>query len=135
MMPSDDPDFRGFLARVWFAALLTLVALVALAIWAVWPAQAHDSWISQGAHRNPSGEWCCGEGDCGMLDHGAVTPAMGGYRINGFMTLGEGAGALRIEMHDFVPFNETQPSPDGEYWICVRPNRSRRCFFAPPAMN
>jgi hypothetical protein len=31
-----------------------------------------------------------------------------------------------------VPFNEAQPSPDGEYWRCKRPDGSRRCFFAPP---
>jgi hypothetical protein len=31
-----------------------------------------------------------------------------------------------------VPFSEAQPSPDGAYWRCKRPDGSRRCFFAPP---
>jgi hypothetical protein len=31
-----------------------------------------------------------------------------------------------------VPFGETQPSPDGAFWRCKRPDGSRRCFFAPP---
>jgi len=33
---------------------------------------------------------------------------------------------------EIVPFSEVQPSPDGEYWRCKRPDGSRRCFFAPP---
>ena len=33
---------------------------------------------------------------------------------------------------DSVPFNEAQPSPDGEFWRCKRPDGTRRCFFAPP---
>jgi hypothetical protein len=33
---------------------------------------------------------------------------------------------------EIVPFNEAQPSPDGAYWRCKRPDGSRRCFFAPP---
>ena len=31
-----------------------------------------------------------------------------------------------------TPFNEAQPSPDGEFWRCKRADGSRRCFFAPP---
>jgi hypothetical protein len=37
---------------------------------------------------------------------------------------------LKIGIH--VPFGEAQPSPDGEFWRCRRPNGSRRCFFGPP---
>jgi hypothetical protein len=33
---------------------------------------------------------------------------------------------------ELVPFKETQPSPDGAYWRCKRPDGTRRCFFAPP---
>ena len=33
---------------------------------------------------------------------------------------------------ELVPFGEAQPSPDGAYWRCQRPDGSRRCFFAPP---
>jgi hypothetical protein len=34
--------------------------------------------------------------------------------------------------HELVPFSEAQPSPDGEFWRCKRPDGGRRCFFAPP---
>jgi hypothetical protein len=34
--------------------------------------------------------------------------------------------------HEAIPFAEAQPSPDGEFWRCRRPDGSRRCFFAPP---
>jgi hypothetical protein len=33
---------------------------------------------------------------------------------------------------EMVPFSEAQPSPDGAFWRCRRPDGSRRCFFAPP---
>ncbi len=33
---------------------------------------------------------------------------------------------------EVVPFSEAQPSPDGAYWRCKRPDGSRRYFFAPP---
>ena len=78
---------------------------------------AHDSWISRGGLRNGAGEWCCGEGDCFVVPGNQVKVTPAGYRlVNGEM----------------VPFNEAQPSPDGEYWRCKRPDGSRRCFFAPP---
>lgn len=78
-------------------------------------ATAHDSWINQGGHRNGAGEWCCGEGDCFVVDPPRITAA--GY------VLSDG---------EVVPFGEAQPSPDGAYWRCRRPDGSRRCFFAPP---
>ena len=31
-----------------------------------------------------------------------------------------------------IPFTEAQPSPDGAFWRCKRPDGTRRCFFAPP---
>jgi hypothetical protein len=36
------------------------------------------------------------------------------------------------QQYESVPFNEAQPSPDGEFWRCKRPDGTRRCFFAPP---
>src|SRR5262245_28438752 len=79
------------------------------------PASAHDSWISQGSYRNGAGEWCCGEHDCFVVDPPRVT-ASGYVLSNG----------------EVVPFAEAQPSQDGAYWRCRRPDGSRRCFFAPP---
>ncbi len=78
---------------------------------------AHDSWISRGGFRNGAGEWCCGEGDCEALPPNSVKLSPAGYQmVNG----------------EFVPLNEAQPSPDGAYWRCHRPDGTRRCFFAPP---
>ena len=79
---------------------------------------AHDSWISRGGHRNGAGEWCCGEGDCFVFPSEGVQLRTDGYHL--------------IELNETVPFSEAQPSPDGAYWRCKRPDGSRRCFFAPP---
>jgi hypothetical protein len=78
---------------------------------------AHDSWISNGGYRNGAGEWCCGEGDCFVVPKEQVRVIAAGYQIYGAET---------------VPFAEAQPSPDGVFWRCRRPDGSRRCFFAPP---
>jgi hypothetical protein len=100
--------FVRFSARLLVVGVLSSIASQAL---------AHDSWISRGAHRNGAGEWCCGEGDCFVVPGNQVNVTPAGYRlVNG----------------EIVPFNEAQPSPDGEYWRCKRPDGSRRCFFAPP---
>src|SRR5882672_1857530 len=90
-----------------FAAILILVTDVA----------AHDSWISRGGLRNAAGEWCCGENDCIVVPSEQVTMDGRGYILFG---------------SERIPFNEAQPSPDGAYWRCKRPDGSRRCFFAPP---
>lgn len=91
----------------------SLVILLALTM----PALAHDSWISRGGHRNAAGEWCCGKGDYEVIDPASVTVTDHGYKISPSET---------------VPYREAQPSPDGAYWRCKRPDGSRRCFFAPP---
>ena len=99
----------GLLARLFVVGALLAVASQTL---------AHDSWISRNALRNAAGEWCCGEGDCFMVPANQVNVTPAGYRLqaNG----------------EIVPYNEVQPSRDGEYWRCKRPDGSRRCFFAPP---
>ena len=76
----------------------------------------HDSWISRGLYRNAAGEFCCGQVDCFMVPPDQVSMIGTGYRLFGA---------------EFVPFSETQPSPDGAFWRCKRPDGSRRCFFAP----
>ena len=77
---------------------------------------AHDSWISRGGHKNGAGEWCCGEGDCFVVPGQSISVTAQGYRLFGVET---------------VPYSEAQPSPDGAFWRCKRPDGSRRCFFAP----
>ncbi len=98
----------GSLARLAFVfAALALVVPDSL---------AHDSWISRGGHRNAAGEWCCGAGDCFVIPGDKISITAEGYRLYGVET---------------VPFGEAQPSPDGAFWRCKRPDGSRRCFFAP----
>ena len=98
----------AMLARRLLAGAVLVIASDAL---------AHDSWISRGGLRNPAGEWCCGEGDCFVVPNAKVSVSTAGYRL--FST-------------ETVPFSEVQPSPDGAYWRCKRPDGTRRCFFAPP---
>ncbi len=103
--------------------ILAAAAALALSI----PAVAHNSWISRGAHRNAAGEWCCGEGDCFVIPKEQVMTTGEGYVIIRSPLAGIGP-----QMHETVPFSEAQPSPDGQFWRCKRPDGSRRCFFAPP---
>jgi len=112
----------GCLAR----PMLALAALVIVAPTLL----AHDSWISRGGHRNAAGEWCCGVGDCALMDPKSVTLTSQGYSVSGWGTI-EGDGRREF-YHEGVPEQEAQPSPDGAFWRCKRPDGSRRCFFAPP---
>src|ERR1700730_9030596 len=73
-------------------------------------ALAHDSWISRGALRNGASEWCCGAGDCLAFN---AAPCMT-------------ASDSQLENGEIVPFNEAQPSPDGSFVRCHRPDGSRR---------
>jgi hypothetical protein len=127
------------------AVLLATLALLAISR----QTHSHDSWISRGELRNVAGEWCCGEGDCFEIPKRHVKETRNGYRLllsksgkplDPFRPFAPVVSAvpfsrapaedpgLRVET---VPFAETQPSPDGAYWRCKRPDGSRRCFFAP----
>jgi hypothetical protein len=93
------------------------------------PAPAHDTWISRQGLKNAAGEWCCGVGDCAVMDRDAVRFTPTGYHLSGFGTID---GAMREFYREAIPAGEAQPSPDGAFWRCKRPDGSRRCFFAPP---
>ena len=107
--------------------LARLALVVATLVFVVVGTSAHDSWISRGGHRNAAGEWCCGEGDCFVIPKERIMMTGEGYVV----ILGPLAG-IGPQMDEAVPFSEAQPSPDGEFWRCKRPDGSRRCFFAPP---
>jgi hypothetical protein len=97
---------------------LTRTALVLMSFLLVTSfALAHDSWIARGQLKNAAGEWCCGAGDCFVIPRASVATNGIGYELFGM---------------ELVPFTEAQPSPDGAFWRCHRPDGSRRCFFAPP---
>jgi hypothetical protein len=92
--------------------------VILVALLSVTPAFAHDSWISRGGFRGPkNGEWCCGANDCFVVTAQSV-------RVNG-------TGYVLSQTKETVPYEETIPSIDGQYWRCQRPDGSRRCFFAP----
>ena len=104
-----------------------LVAAIVLTTCVGGGSLAHDSWISRGNHRNAAGEWCCGAGDCFIVPKERVMMTGEGYVIIHGPLAGIGP-----QLYEAVPFSEAQPSPDGEFWRCKRPDGSRRCFFAPP---
>lgn len=112
---------------------LFLVALAAL-VTLVTPALPHDSWISKGGHRNPGDEWCCGVGDCGEKVAGEAFAGTDGWHVNAVFLIEGGAenGNVSFGINEVIPYAEAQPSPDGEFWACRRPDGTRRCFFAPP---
>ncbi len=111
----------GFLARPLVTASLLVIASETL---------AHDSWISRGALRNGAGEWCCGEGDCFVISKDRIMETANGYAI-----LGQQAAGGATPVIEVIPYSEAQPSQDGQFWRCKRPDGSRRCFFAPPPTN
>jgi hypothetical protein len=112
---------RFLLAWAVIVAVMTALGAVAL---------AHDGWISRGGLKNGAGEYCCGAGDCAVMDPKSVAHIIGGYVVSGWGTV---IGTRRREFyHELVPSREAQPSRDGVYWRCRRPDGSRRCFFAPP---
>lgn len=94
------------------ARLLCLAAI----LWA-WQASAHDAWISRQKRHNPAGEWCCNEADCKRVQ-AYETPR--GYHIQ--------------DTGEEVPRSEAALSGDADYWVCRRPDKSRRCFFVPAGM-
>ncbi len=101
---------------------------------------AQDSWIN--GLRNGAGEWCCGIADCGIVDAASVKAKAGGFEVRGMVRyhpqISNGTGDkdrpfTRSErLDEQVPYSDVQPSRDGAYWRCKRPDGSRRCFFAPP---
>jgi hypothetical protein len=113
------------MVRILARSLLVAVPLSVMSL----QSSAHDTWISRGGLKNAAGEWCCGLGDCAVMDPGTVRFTPAGYSLQGFGTID---GAQREFYREFVPATETQTSPDGAYWRCKRPDGSRRCFFAPP---
>ena len=101
-------------------------------------ALAHDqwgnpNWIANGHFTSPiDGSHCCGVNDCVELDDGIVHPNGVGYDVNGMAKVIMGARTTSFMINETVPYREAQVSRDGKYWRCHKPDRSRRCFFAPP---
>ena len=119
-----------------YLARLALCALAFVAM--ISPALSHDqwgnpNWIANGHYTSPvDGSHCCGLADCAVVDQENVQEITGGLHVRGVVTYGSGAGAIVQDINEIVPHAEIQPSRDGHYWRCKRPDGSRRCFFAPP---
>ena len=77
------------------------------------PAFAHGdaSWIMN----NPATSYCCGPNDCGPVRRDEVKVTREGYVYDG-----------RV-----IPFAEAKHSIDDQFWVCLKPDGSPRCFFAP----
>lgn len=110
-------------------------AAIALALTAWCPPVTAHEFLLNGT-QSPAGEWCCGAGDCGLVEPGAFTAVKGGYLVVGRVVYGEAAtgnkadGPARTEsISEFWPHRETMPSPDGRAWRCHRPDGTPRCKF------
>ena len=106
---------------------------------------AHDSWISRERMMNPiTLDWCCGRGDCGIVMPAPKATAAG-WAIHGEEILDLDGRRLRVD--EVMPYDETLPSPDGQFYRCHTVGRDydedgnpneylwdgdRRCFFDPP---
>jgi hypothetical protein len=99
-----------------------LITLLTAAMFFAGDVFAHGpaAWIATGRYVSPiDGQHCCGEHDC--------------FEIQNEQVRSTGSGYLLIHLNEIVPFREAQPSKDGNYWRCKKPDGSRRCFFAPPS--
>ena len=120
-----------------------VLALLALMLWlglCIGAARAHDhfgnpNWIANGHYVSPiDGSHCCGIADCAIVEKEDVTEVRDGLHVRGRVTYrgAAWAGDVVQEIDEVIPHREVQPSRDGRYWRCRRPNGERRCFFGPP---
>lgn len=61
--------------------MIRTAVVVILICFAAWAALAHDqaNWIQKNGHKNPAGEWCCGEGDCFIVPNDQINLLYEGY--------------------------------------------------------
>ncbi len=120
---SDPPTEQG--------ALLVAVWVMLLALFSVHLAEAHGDhqWIANGDLHDPvSGQWCCGDNDCHVVDDAAVIYVGTGY----YVRERNDSGFEFIEEQRALPL-----SPDGRIHRCVEHGYVddavyTRCFIVPP---
>lgn len=67
--------------------------------------------------------YCCNDKDCSPIDSATVRVVAKGYMVK--------LGAAEI----FVPHDQTRPSGDDKFHVCLVPTEDGlmvRCFYAPP---
>lgn len=91
-----------------------MLAVLALCLYAA-GAHAHEAWID-GTQVDPQTKrYCCGNNDAFHLEPSQVRVTRDGYKL---------------DTGETIPFERTQPSPDGEFWKFVWGGQVQ-CFFAP----
>jgi hypothetical protein len=130
----DDADrefWFGFVVLVAAAIILGILGMTALSS----AAQGHDLWINKERRTNKAGEWCCNSKDCQMVkaEHVQVTPQ--GYQVTVLLSANLPNRPMQMEVKRFVPHSEAAVSGDQDYWICLRPDGTQRCFFFPPGSS
>lgn len=106
-------------------------------------AYAHDDnhqsdWIGDHHYVSPAGKGhCCGVGDCGMLDDGAVRPVPGGYQVHGTVRYFYKDAFMgdHERIDEFEPADTVLHSEDAHYWRCRMNSQTARCFFVPPTFS
>jgi hypothetical protein len=105
--------------------IISIILAVVLGVALGQRVRAHGeaAWIMEGGYRHPAtGEFCCGPADCFVIPSANVEPQEdGGWKI--------------LNPQERIPRSEVQPSEDGRFWRCQRPDGGRRCFFAPPGVS
>lgn len=98
--------------------LLLMATIVAAMAFCVKTVAAHGdaAWIMA----NPATSYCCGPNDCVRLPKSSIK------------ILASGFGVMINGQEMVVPYGKELPSIDDDYWACVPPGGSLRCFFAPP---
>jgi hypothetical protein len=109
---------RCVFVREFKSAFCLVTFVMSISVGSLVSATGHESWISKGRFKNGDNEWCCGANDCVAIPGERV-------RVNGI------GYDLILDRTETVPYAETLPSQDGQYWRCHRTDGSRRCFFAP----
>jgi len=93
-----------------------MITAVVMLVLVASKAHAHDFWENGKAVDPVTKRVCCGQNDAKMLDQTQVHATVGGYKLD--------------DTGEIVPYEHTQPSVDGQYWV-FRWGGGTQCFFAP----
>jgi hypothetical protein len=131
-LDSADREFWfGFIVLVAAAIVVGIIGMTALSS----VAQGHDLWINKQRRMNKAGEWCCNSTDCKMIEAQNVKVTPQGYQVTVLLQSNLPHRPMQMEVERFIPHSEAAVSGDQDYWICLRPDGTQRCFFFPPGSS